>query len=305
MAASATSSTSGFALSEGTDDSAIHADWIGRLILLGSRAAWWSRTRPDEQLIIVVSVPVRDFAAVLIGCGWQMAAPSPAVAPVMDVVASLDVGTYVRVVTATKVLTQKFQGFNVGSNRMKLNVEWMIDKLKAIAPVDHNGSDREQSLASPGIISIKAGFADTWVERLCKPTGDLALVGALKWLREEMAYNLGADEEREPIANIIWPEDPKAATWSTRLYAATKLEDVTLPDDIRAVVLDGASAAKYLRTFESKVAFVVLDRSVADDSAAELVIEYRNTRGNDVSLKDGLKWLPSGGIEAHAFTVAL
>lgn len=49
----------------------------------------------------------------------------------------------------------------------------------------------------------------------------------------------------------------------------------------------------------------VIDRSIADESAAELIIEARVANSQPVSVVDGLRSTPALGIEALAFTVAL
>ncbi|MEJ7647729.1 MAG: hypothetical protein WKF57_01585 [Nakamurella sp.] len=296
----------GLALSENALEPGTAAQWIGRLVLLGSRIARWSRTHSDQQVVVTVSVPVRDFAAVLIGCGWLMAAPKPVVEPVAEVARSLALETPVRVVTKTKVITDRFRGLDAERGRLRLTTNWLIDRLDAMTVLPCFDAPRSQQLAQPGVINQMAGLAADWAARLASPADDLALIGTLKWLREDISGCLGRGEELEPIANILWPDDPKAATRSTRLFAASRLDDaLPLPVDVRAVVLDGATAIKYLRAIETPVVIAVIDRSVADESAAESIVDYRNSRGEPISLEYGIQWQPMHGMEAMAFTVPL
>lgn len=65
------------------------------------------------------------------------------------------------------------------------------------------------------------------------------------------------------------------------------------------------SAITYLYEIESPVVICVLDRSVAEESAAEGVVQLRNTRGEPVSLTDDIRWRPPEGVEAFGFTVPL
>src|SRR6185312_14236455 len=90
----------------------VAAAWIGKLVMLGRLTARWSRAHPDSQLVVAVSVPVRDFAAVLVGCGWMTATAAPSIPPVRDVLAGLPVHAPVRVVTRSKVLAERFGGVN-------------------------------------------------------------------------------------------------------------------------------------------------------------------------------------------------
>ena len=294
------------ALSESALEPGTPAHWIGRLLLLGSRIARWSRTHTDQQSVVTVSVPARDFAAVLIGCGWLMAAPKPEVDPVADVARSLILDTPVRVVTKTKVITDRFRGFDAERGRLHLTTDWLIDRLDGMTVLPNFDAPRSQQLAAPGVISQMAGLAADWAARLACPADDLALVGTLKWLRDDISGYLGRGDELEPIANILWPDDGRSATRSTRLFAASRLDEaLPLPADVRAVVLDGATAIKYLRAIEAPVVIAVIDRSVADESAAESIVDYRNSRGEPISLERDVRWLPVPGMEAMGFRVPL
>jgi hypothetical protein len=74
---------------------------------------------------------------------------------------------------------------------------------------------------------------------------------------------------------------------------------------MRAVILDGGPATRFLSAIEAPVVVSVIDRSIADESVPEIVINYRNTRGEPVSLERDLRWTPAAGVEALAFTVPL
>lgn len=306
MSGAANQSHGGLALSASTLEPGITAHWIGRLVILGSRIARWSRLHTEQQLVVTVSVPVREFAAVLIGCGWLMAAPKPVIEPVTDLARSLAHDTPVRVVTKTKVIIDRFRGLDAERGRLHLTTDWLIDRLDAMTVLPSFDSPRSQQLAAPGVINQMAGLAVDWAARLACPVDDLALVGTLKWLREDISGCLGHGDELEPIGNILWPEGPKAAIRSTRLFPASRFDHaLPLPADVRAVVLDGATAIKYLPAIETPVVIAVIDRSVADESAAELIVDYRNSRGVPLSLEHDIHWQPVYGMEAMGFTVPL
>ncbi|MFN3002985.1 hypothetical protein [Mycolicibacterium wolinskyi] len=154
-----------------------------------------------------------------------------------------------------------------------------------------------------------AGLDLAWDARLAKPAADLAIVGTLAWLREDFEAYLARENDQLPssrIGSLLMPQSGQAATWFTRVYASARLADhLPIPEDVTAVILDGNGAIKYLAQTEALVVICVLDRSVADETAAELVIQLRNTRGEPLSLSDDLAWRPPAGVEALAFTVAL
>ena len=174
-----------------------------------------------------------------------------------------------------------------------------------------------------------ARLADTWDARLAAPAADLAIVGTLKWLHEDMAAYLTREGEAivpqlttglpqragrsqeiwsfdGALADLLFPDGPKCATWFTRLYAASRFSDqLPLPGDLRAVILDGAGAIKHVAEVEAPLVICILDRSVADETAAEMIVQLRNSRGEPLSLVEDLAWPSPAGIEALAFTVAL
>ncbi|TQM31301.1 hypothetical protein [Nocardia bhagyanarayanae] len=291
-------------LSEGVGPH-VAAPWASRLLMLGSRAAHWSRSHSGQQLVIAVSVPARDFAAVLIGCGWMMASPAPRLPPVREVATSIQPGAPVRIVTRTRIITDFFDWIGTNRDRLRVGRQWQLDKVLAMTPLRSLKVPQEQPLPEPGVISRMAGLDKEWAARLCQPPADLAFAGTLKWLRQDVSTFLGRGNEREPIAQILLPEAPRVATWSTRLYAASRLDMQLPPADVRAVVLDGASATSYLAAIEASVVIVVLDRSVADESAPERVLNYRNTRGQPLSVEREVRWAPPPGVETLGFVVPL
>lgn len=291
-------------LAEDAHGPALAGDWIGRLFMLGRFAEHWSRSHADRQLVIVLSVPVRDFAAVLVSCGWMSATSAPILAPVCEVLAGLPTGTPVRVVSQTKVFTERFGGIDA-RGRAQLGAKWQVDKLQAVVPLSTIDRPRAQLISEPGVISRLSGLDRDWAARVCSPPQDLALVGTLTRLREDFAAQLGRDGDSEPIENILLPAGSRAVTWSTRVYATAHLDEELPPADVRAVVLDGAPATRFLSAVESPVVVSVLDRSIVDESVAEMVMNYRNTRGVPLSLARDLQWTPPLGVEALAFEVPL
>lgn len=291
-------------LAEVTTGTVVAAGWIGRLFMLGRLAEQWSRSHTDSQLVVVLSVPTRGFAAVLVACGWMSATSAPILPPVREVLADLSLGQPVRVVSQTKVFTTRFHGIDA-RGLAHLGSMWQVDKLRAVVPLASIDTPRWQPIPSPGVISQLTGLDKAWAARLCAPPQDLALVGAVARLREDLASNLGRDQGLEPIANILLPQGPGVATWSTRTYSVAHLDEDLPPAAVRAVILDGGPATRYLSAIESPVVVSVLDRSIADESVQEMVLNYRSTRGRPLSLRRDLRWTPSIGVEALAFEVPL
>lgn len=321
-----------------TDDAckpAVAAPWIGPLVALGGRAARYAANLGTErQLVMVLSVPQRDFAAALIGMGWVMNSAAPAPAAPLDVLRRLQPGTPVRVVTHKEVIADYFRGIDETHEMPRIRLfgsQFLATGIHAAASVDMElDTAIRQPIPKPGILAHIAGLDGTWEARLAAPQADLAIVGTLKWLFEDFAAYLTREGERVvpellqaefrklginprdvpapagTLADLLLPASKKCATWFTRLYAAARFSDhLPLPNDIRAAILDGSGATKYVAEVEAPIVICILDRSVADETAAEMVMQLRNSRGEPVSLKEDLSWYPPAGIEALAFTVPL
>ena len=153
-----------------------------------------------------------------------------------------------------------------------------------------------------------AGLDAAWDARLAKPAADLAIVGTVAWLNEDFsAYLAKEGDDRPPstLASLLMPKVGRVATWFTRVLSSARLaEQLPLPQDLRAVILDGSGAIKYVGEIEAPIAICVLDRSVADEATAEMLMQLRNTRGEPVAMSE-LGWRAPTGVEALAFSVAL
>ena len=324
------------ALTEDPLEDPIAAPWIGSLVALGVQLSRYAAQLAEgRQLVVMLSVPQRSFAAALIGCGWMMNSEPPDLAHPLHLFRSLHAGTPVRVVTPHEVIADRFQYLDETKSppRVRLGAsQWVLTALRAAAEL---GWELEEPVRSGrpdqntgGVISRLSG---SWDSRLAAPA-DLAIVGTLKWIHEDIAAWLTTENEAiaaedvlealratspadRPdqyasiggrITDLLLPDDRKHATWFTKLFPSAQLaEELPLPDHVRAVLLDGASAMKFVSEIATPIVLCVVDRSVADESAVELVVQLRNSRGEPVSLREDLRWHPPCGVEALAFTVPL
>jgi hypothetical protein len=221
--------------------------------------------------------------------------------------------TYLRAVTEKKVVTGIFSSLDEtrtpprvmtgGKNR---TVDW----YKAVAVLADACDSIDGDVPEPGFLAAMTGAATTWLERIAAPVQDLALVGTSKWLRDDLAARVGNAAEDgavgTPLANYLLPITDKAATWATAIIPSARLgEGNTIPSHRTAAILDGHGAIKYLDDITVPIVVCIIDRSIADDSAAEVVVQARVSNTRPVSIKENLRWQPPVGVEALAFTVAL
>lgn len=303
-------------LSQSADEPGGPADWIGPMVALGSRASRHRRKNSGRQLVIVVSVPRRDFAAVLIGCGWVLASEEPELSSPLDALRKVKPGQQVRAVNKHDVVVGVFSSLDnsvVPPRARFAESQWRVDKICALSEVaDEQEEDRicREPRPEPGSMWRMAGFDSCWDAWLARPAADLAIVGTAEWLEEDSSACLtkenDEDLERSSIGSVLLPRTPKAATWCTHILSAVSLPDrLPLLAALKAVILDGNGAIKWLPDIEAPVVICVLDRSRADEATEEVVLQLRNTRGEPLSLSKDLGWTPPGGVEALGFTVAL
>jgi len=216
-------------------------------------------------------------------------------------------------VTEREVLTGHFSALDERRTPPRLHLvesRWQADKIRALAVLPSLDAAERQERPEAGSLGALARLTESWDARLCLPPRDLAIVGTLAWMRSDLDAFLTRDGEGRHVptklSSLVLPTEKHAATWSTRLYASANLaEKLPLPAEIRAVVLDGTGATKYLAEIEAPVVIVILDRSVTDETASEIVVQLRNSRGEPLSVSGDLGWRPPAGIEALAFTVPL
>jgi hypothetical protein len=295
----------------------VQAEWIGRLVALGARAARYIRAANGRQLVIAVSVPSRDFAAVLIGCGWLLASAQPELPLPLDTLRKLERGQWVRAVNRDKVRAGSFAWLNESKDPPQVHFAGMtcaVDKVQALSELGEweilDRDIRSQDRPEPGSMARMAGLDLVWDAWLARPAADLAIIGTKKWLENDLEACLTreADEDLEhsSIGSLLMPKATHAATWNTIILPSAALaESLPLPARLNAVVLDGNGAIEYLPDVETPVVICVLDRSRSDAIAEEVIIQWRNNRGEPLSLEEDLDWTPPGGVEALGYTVAL
>ena len=285
------------------------APWAGSLIALGARLARQIPSPGDGQLVVALTVPVRDLAAVLVACGWMLTRPAKELGIPAEIAVGLAYGIPVRMVTDRYVIGGSFYGILQGPSgpRIRAGGTWELARVGGLVADPDLGERRygRRVIALPGTLAGKTGQSASFAARQCDPRRDLAILGTKSWLSDDMTVCVGwgsaglADE----ISAILLPDTDTSPTWATRVYAAQLLQELSLPPDLSLVVLDGASAIRWLPVVESPVLVAVIDRRAADQAPSEMVMQVRARSG--LESFDTLGWQPPPGIEAVAFRVAL
>jgi hypothetical protein len=296
-------------LAESPESELVQSAWIGPILALGTRLARKADDFSDRRLIIAISVPSREYAAVLVGAGWTLGrAPAQmSIDPLTVLQAALPQAHY-RAVNATHVISGPFRGLDETQSptRVALAGRWVVDRMKGVAPVAERDPAERMPRPTIGSIGRMAGVDRDWVRRLVAPAADLAIVGTGGWISHDLEATLtrGHDPDGDALATLLLPRTEKSATWFSRIYSTSGFsEKVPLPDDISLAVLDGQSAIRFVDRVLTPIVVCVLDRSVADESAAEQVVQLRNSRSEPIDLSAQLGWAPPSGVEALGFTV--
>lgn len=286
--------------------------FIGAFVSLGSLLRRYRPRLEGRQLVVALSAPRRDYVAALVGAGWMLSSPAPRLDEPIEVFRTVAPGTCLRAVTDRVVVTGAFSKLDEARRDPRVITGGKlrtVDRYKAVAVLDGDCESIETELPDPGFLAELTRTAGTWLARIAAPAMDLALVGTAKWLREDLEACIGngADEAASgtPLANYVLPRSDRVATWATTVVPSARLgEGDAVPSRCTAAILDRYGAIKYLNDITTPIVVCVIDRSVADDSAAELVIQARVSNSRPVSVTDDLHWQPPLGVAALAFTVA-
>lgn len=298
-------------LADDVESPPVRSGWIGSLLALGTRLSRKSDDFLPRQLIVVISVPTREYAAALIGAGWTLGRPpTQLVTDPLTVLRESVPGATYRAVNATHIISGTFRELVETSTQARVTLAgfWDVTRLEAVAAVAE--PDPAEKMLRPRIGSIgrMSGIDQQWARRLVAPASDLAIIATKNWLIAELEAVLsrGDDPDGDTLKTLLLPRTEKSSTWFSRIYSSSGFADqLPLSSDVALAILDGQGAIRYLNDILSPMVVCIFDRSVADESAAEQVIQLRNTRGEPIKLSKELGWTPPDGIEALGFTVSL
>lgn len=304
-------------LSEDAAALGVQAKWIDHLVSCGLRIARYASKLEGKRLVLALSVPQRDYAALLIACGWVLGAQRPGISDPRAFLEKVQSGEIVRFVDKKKVVAAKLFRIEEESERTVLITDQCkrsVDQLTAISGLSDDTEPLEtpcrQDRPEPGSLARMAGIDSVWDSWLVSLPSDLAIIGTRSWIERELSSCIRRSEDEgignNEIRTVLFPKDQSAVVWNTRIVSHVDRETcLDLPKTISAVILDGNGAIKYLPDLQAKIVICILDRSTATESAEEFIVQYKNTRGIPVSLSEIHEWKTLPGIEYMAFEVRL
>lgn len=306
-----------FTLSEDVAAVGVQAKWIDHLVSCGLRAARYASKLEDKQLVLALSVPQRDYAAALIACGWVLGAKRPNVSDPRRVLERVEPGQKVCLTDSKHIVAAKFFRVDTRMGREVLVTDqstWSIDNITAINVISDDMEPTKipfcQESPEPGSLARMAGIDRNWDSWLVSAPSDLAIIGTCKWIEREQDACIFRSEDialdSDDIKTVLLPRKKGAVAWHTRIVSHVDRDAcLNLPDSTSIVILDGNGAIKYLPDLRSKVVICILDRSAANETAEESILQYRNTRGIPIPLSEVNGWKTLPGIEYMAYEVSL
>lgn len=286
----------------------VNAPWAGPLLALGARLARQPQPDPESRLVVALTVPTRDLAAALIATGWALTRPVTAPPAVEEVLETLQPSSPVRMVASRELVADRFVSYEVVGGRPRVRVGasgWLLEKVDMLLPAPGLPATRfrRTGLTLPGSLVTSVDRARTWLVAQVACGADVVLVGTKSCLAAEMAVrpgrgNLGVGHNS--FGEILRPDDGSRSAWGSAILPAARFEEAVVPPEARLAVLDGSSAIGWLNDLTTDFSVAIIDRSVADDFAAESIIQLRSMGGTPVSLYR-LGWQPPTGVEALVF----
>lgn len=299
-----------FEMAEEQDSCFRATPWVNQFLNLGIQSYKFcfetNGIRPNEQLIIAVSIPVRDFGSVLIATGWMMKAFKPSSASVQVSLESIRSGSFVRMATKDyivvgKLLRPAVDRLSVDGRTFKTSV------VKAITPVDETERTGKYDLPPVPPFGPFINSEQAWISYLCNPPQGLTLVGSKSKFKDEFETLITSNNDTNSIirlGSIVLPKlEEKTATATTRLFASEELTQIDDTHKCKTAIFDGTSAIHQLDEIDCPLAITILDQSVINEKATDFLIQKRNTRGTPISLEKEMSWKPTEGVRALAFKV--
>ena len=298
-----------FSLADDSESDPVPVLWAGSYLALGARLARHADSLVGRQLVVTLTVPRRDFVAALVGAGWTLTRPPHTGAgDPLSVARSLGPGAWCRAVNASHVYVGTLGEIDETVNPPRMRYagsRFQVNGFRRLAPSDNVGFESRQDRPRPGSVARYTGADRDWDDRLVAPAQDLALVGIETRFRADLdaVISKTGDPDGDRLSTLLSPWHEGAVTWFSRIYSSAKLEAV--PDGFEALILDGQGAIKFVAEVLSPIVVCIVDRSIADETQAENLVNMRRTEGTAVSIPEALGWRPPVGIEVMGFEVEL
>ncbi|MFD7487410.1 hypothetical protein [Streptomyces mirabilis] len=266
------------------------------------------------QLVVVLVLPTRDYAALLVSAGWILTRPTGV--REQDIQREMELlrpqlPLPVRMTAGDQMVADVLYSIGSGPDGMRIRIgpsQWRADKVDHIElapglPPERFGRIR---LTPPGSLARAAGHTSSWAAEHCRGTVETAVIGKRSVLSAEMELCVGwpnGEGDLQSLDSILRPDKGKSPSWASVLLPGGTGEMPEVPGEAAMTVLDGASAVRWLPLIEVPIVAVIVDASSAAEAAEDALLSVRAT-GRHVPLS-AIQWTPPAGTQALAFEVPL
>ena len=296
----------------GPTDGTVNIPWAGSLVGLGARLARMRKSSNEAQTIVVITLPQRNLAASLIACGWILTSSDTKSLVQLDKLNELVVGRDIRLSTDKYLVSGRLNAVELDGPDPRLRVgpsAWKIEKVTAVSQAPDGVPSTKIEIPPVNDLAEMAGWGLDWSQRLVCGNPEVLIVGTLKWLEEDLDVcwrRSTSTLTQRPMRQIVMPRSEECpSSFLDAKSAAVLAEELPLDDELDLVILDGAPAIRYLNEITSPTVVCIIDRSMADETAQESILQRRNTRGQPFSVREELKWPVPVEFEALGFKVPL
>lgn len=280
-------------------DVTIVADWAASLFTLGGTLR--ALARPCTKLTVALSLPALDMVAVCIAAGWRITGSTSS--PVSDL-REIPEGTPVRLLAGRNVIGDRFFGISPDARRMHVGKsKWQLGPHTEIFVAADLTSERFGRAAIPesGAVARRYLSPAEWRRFHTGGAPDLKIIGTKTRLLAECDFRVGVPgvPGTDEFGALIQPDDGRGCVWSCEIEAAATMDKLPQSKPGTMQILEGGTAIRWLPESNADVTVCLVDRSAADESAADTITQ---TRATSVPVTpEELGWTPPAAIEALAF----
>lgn len=293
----------------GTDaPGTVSTPWAGNLVALGRALARYCQD-DQHQTIVAITVPARDYAAVLIATGWVLNSETSWQPDWEDHLDGIQRGMPVRMIVQGSVVTDRFYGWRTAARGARVHVGatfWELDKVISIEVAEGTQESEFGRTKIPGPGGLVAAHMNVtrWIRTFGAGTASVAMVGAKSRLYSELdlrATREGDGQILDRLGDILRPRSGRRPCWGSVIISGAADDPPEPPGEARLAILDGQAALRWLPEISTPLVVAIIDRSGADESAIASVLQLRST-GLPVT-PESAGWRPQPGIESLSFQV--
>lgn len=288
-----------------------HVPWAGKLLAFGARLAR-AQLRPGVQLVTVVTVPARDYAALLIGAGWILTRPVLFPTSVADTAKALKSGDSVRAVIRGNLVTGRFHRLHMSAGIQCVQIgpsSWPLSYIQHLALDDELTEARYGKIAIPpmGSLVSRSGLASRWAENFSSSSLSLSFIGIASRLCSDLDVSIGwadAEDQLDRLADILRLDDGYSSPCRASEVVSGSADVVEEVDPrTHLAILDGNTGVRWLESLLCPLVVCVIDRSTERSELEDTILSSR-AAGSIFNPKD-IGWPGAEGIEVMAYEVQL